>query len=130
MKLDEAIKHAEEVAEEKEKLANTYESFKDYGNPKSSITLGHEKCLKCAEEHRQLAEWLKELKQLREQMQESEAIQFARWVANEIFSDMWELNKDAFDELACRKLAKLGIVRANGDEWELVEPQESKGEHD
>lgn len=60
--------------------------------------------------------------------QESEAIQFARWVASEIFSDMWELNKDAFDELACRKLGKLGIVRANGDEWELVEPQESEGE--
>ena len=42
MTLDEAIKHAEEVAEEK-------------------------RCEKCAKEHRQLAEWLKELKQLREQ---------------------------------------------------------------
>ena len=67
MTLDEAIKHAEDVAEEQEKLANTYESFKDCGNPKSSITSGHKKCLNCAEEHRQLAEWLKELKQLREQ---------------------------------------------------------------
>ena len=71
MTLDEAIKRAEEVAEEKEKLANAYESFKDYGNPKSSITSGHEKCLRCAKEHRQLAEWLKELKQLRGQ---------ARWI--------------------------------------------------
>ena len=42
MTLDEAIKHAEEVAEEK-------------------------RCEKCGEEHRQLAEWLKELKQLRKQ---------------------------------------------------------------
>lgn len=67
---------------------------------------------------------------LEKQMQESKELQFARWVANEIFSDMWELNKDAFDELACRKLTKLGLVRANGDEWELVEPQESEGEHD
>lgn len=52
--------------------------------------------------------------------------QFAKWVAREIFDDEWEYNKDAFAELACRKLAKLGIVRANGDEWELVEPQESE----
>lgn len=52
--------------------------------------------------------------------------QFAKWVATEIFDDMWEYNKDAFAELACRKLAKLGIVRAKGDKWELVEPQESE----
>lgn len=39
---------------------------------------------------------------------------------------MWEYNKDSFAEIACRKLAKLGIVRAKGDEWELVEPQESE----
>ena len=49
---------------------------------------------------------------------------FAKWVATEIFNDMWEYNKDAFAEIACRKLEKLGIVRAKGDEWELVEEQE------
>ena len=42
--------------------------------------------------------------------------QFAKWVAAEIFDDMWEYNKDSFAEIACRKLAKLGIVRAKGDE--------------
>lgn len=41
MTLDEAIKRAEEVAKEQEKLG------------------------KCAEEHRQLAKWLKELRALR-----------------------------------------------------------------
>ena len=59
--------------------------------------------------------------------QESKMEQFAKWVAEEIFDDMWEYNKDSFAEIACRKLAKLGIVRAKGDEWELVEPQESEG---
>lgn len=49
---------------------------------------------------------------------------FVEWVAREIFDDNWEYNKDAFAEIACRKLAKLGIVRAKGDEWELVEQQE------
>ena len=58
--------------------------------------------------------------------QEPKTEQFAKWVAAEIFDDMWEYNKDSFAEIACRKLAKLGIVRAKGDEWELVEPQESE----
>ena len=58
--------------------------------------------------------------------QEPKMEQFAKWVATEIFDDMWEYNKDSFAEIACRKLAKLGIVRAKGDEWELVEPQESE----
>ena len=60
--------------------------------------------------------------------QEPKTEQFAKWVATEIFDDMWEYNKDSFAEIACRKLAKLGIVRAKGDEWELVEPQESEVE--
>ena len=58
--------------------------------------------------------------------QEPKTEQFAKWVATEIFDDMWEYNKDSFAEIACRKLAKLGIVRAKGDEWELVELQESE----
>ena len=58
--------------------------------------------------------------------QESKMEQFAKWVATEIFDDMWEYNKDSFAEIACRKLAKLGIVRAKGDEWELVESWESE----
>ena len=53
--------------------------------------------------------------------QEPKTEQFAKWVAEKIFDDMWEYNKDSFAEIACRKLAKLGIVRAKGDEWELVE---------
>ena len=58
MKLDEAIKHAEEVAEKKEAQAWEARLQEEYEKIKS--------CEKCAKEHRQLAEWLKELKQLRE----------------------------------------------------------------
>ena len=55
---------------------------------------------------------------------EQEPYDFARWVAREIFDENWEYNKDAnFAEIACRKLEKLGIVRAKGDEWELVESE-------
>lgn len=58
--------------------------------------------------------------------QEPKAEQFARWVATELFDDDWKYNRYVFAKIACRKLAKLGIVRKNGDTWELVEPQESE----
>lgn len=53
MTIDEAIKHAEEVADNHDRIKQI-----------KAVTL--EEC-RCANEHRQLAEWLKELKQLREQ---------------------------------------------------------------
>lgn len=53
MTIDEAIKHCEEVAD-------GHDSIKQI----KAVTL--EEC-RCAEEHHQLAEWLKELKALREQ---------------------------------------------------------------
>ena len=59
MTLDEAIKHAEEVAEKQEKNA------KKYPRPNKSVKGSGKKynaCIKCAKEHRQLAEWLRELK--------------------------------------------------------------------
>ena len=35
---------------------------------------------------------------------------FVKWVMDEIFSENWEDNRIAFDELACRKLVKMGYV--------------------
>ena len=59
MTLDEAICHAEDVAEENEKRASWF--WGKEGNP------NYENCIKCAEEHRQLAEWLRDYKRLKEQ---------------------------------------------------------------
>ena len=56
MTLDEAIKHAEEVAEEKEKIA----IYTPIEMLNSDVDI--EKCQECANEHRKLAEWLKELR--------------------------------------------------------------------
>ena len=71
MTLDEAIKHAEEVAEEQEKAAKEWHENqvrKCELFPFTEMDYTHEnECKECSEEHRQLAEWLKELKQLREQ---------------------------------------------------------------
>lgn len=58
MILDEAIKHYEEVVEELEE-----EAVKGCCDDTEIMN----KCIESANEYRQLAEWLKELKQLREQ---------------------------------------------------------------
>ena len=58
MTIDEAIRHCEEVAEEKEQEA------------KEAHVLSGMDCMECAEEHRQLAEWLRELKAYREAREE------------------------------------------------------------
>lgn len=49
---------------------------------------------------------------------------FAEWVASEIFTEEWEYNKDAFAEIACRKLNKLGIVASEGNVWTLKESED------
>lgn len=74
MTIEEAIRHCKEVAKEQEKLyrvcpaseSDRYhcDGTKDCKTLKNGKNKG---CQKCAAEHRQLAEWLKELKQLREQ---------------------------------------------------------------
>ena len=61
MTLDEAIAYAEEQAQEQEERARAVESR--WG---SDVT-GYSVHSKCAMEHRQLAEWLKELKVYKEQ---------------------------------------------------------------
>ena len=57
MTLDEAIEHAEDVAEINDNIAY---------NTDSENWMDIAQCQKCAEEHRQLAEWLKELKKYRQ----------------------------------------------------------------
>lgn len=57
MTIDEAIKHCLEVAEEQEKEAEYHREWHENYYEKD--------CRECATEHRQLAEWLTELKQLK-----------------------------------------------------------------
>lgn len=58
MTLEESIKHCEEVAENQEECACRIDEI---GADSNSIR-------ECASEHRQLAEWLKELKAYREEL--------------------------------------------------------------
>lgn len=68
MKIDEAIKHAEEVAEEQEGRRYCDRSVcvimdeNNHNCDECEVV----KCRECAKEHYQLAEWLKELKRHRE----------------------------------------------------------------
>lgn len=60
--LESAIKYCEEVAEENKKKASWF--WVKEGNP------NYENCVECATEHRQLAEWLYQLKQIKDIVQE------------------------------------------------------------
>lgn len=59
MTIDEAIKHCEEVAGEQQERADSAELIDILDG------LDVEACKECAAEHRQLAVWLRELKELR-----------------------------------------------------------------
>lgn len=63
MTLDEAIKHYEEIASQKEQDSKYYR-FSRPDKIKEIV------CMRCAEEYGQLAEWLKELKKYKEEGRE------------------------------------------------------------
>lgn len=70
MTIDEAIKHCEEVAEKQEITAKSNLMETDKTEVDGVLRLydadEYASCMQCASEHRQLAEWLKELKAYRE----------------------------------------------------------------
>lgn len=70
MILDEAIKHYEEKAKElKEKAESNIIEITKEGVIRVYDGKEYVDCIECAEEHEQLAEWLKELKALKERQQ-------------------------------------------------------------
>lgn len=64
--LDEAIKHAKDVAKSKRRLIEVYKSLRGNDFTASSLPSEVTECRECAEDHEQLAEWLEELKTYRE----------------------------------------------------------------
>ena len=73
MSLDEAIAHAREVAEKQRKDNNNCKYKKQYGC-KGCAEYYSKPCIECAREHEQLAEWLEELKELRENQEKIKEI--------------------------------------------------------
>ena len=92
MTLEEAIKHAEEVAEKK---FDNAVCIMDKG--KSDVALENaEECKRCAEEHRQLAEWLNDYKRLLEQITCEDDITIQAVL--EMAYDMSEIDGEHFTE--------------------------------
>lgn len=140
MTLDEAIKHCEEVVEKLEKEAQEWHENqvrKCKLIPFAEMDYTHEnECKECASDHKQLAEWLKELKQLREQ---------TRWTPcserlpkeNEYVGDVckYYLIQDEYGDMYVAHLNSVGWIPINslkaiGDEvvaWQPL-PQPYKAE--
>lgn len=78
MTIDEAIKHAKENAEKK-----FAEGMLCHANPNDEFL---DKCIDCAKEHLQLAEWLEELKAIRQ------------WKAD-VMEDFCRYDVNCFEEL-------------------------------
>lgn len=49
---------------------------------------------------------------------------FCEFVAKKVLRDDFEENVGANAEIFCRKLSKLGIIKADGDKWVLAESEE------
>ena len=48
--------------------------------------------------------------------------EFIFWVLDEIWDeDMWELNWQAFPEVVCRKLVKIGYLKEKDGEYERLD---------
>ena len=112
--LESAIKHCEKEAEKNEKECKNWaygaSQINDDENRKKQYQKHAEMWHECAKEHRQLAEWLRELKKLRE---------FAHYVANSITAEEEEFDENPrfFGEVYCRKLHKLGIIKKVDNKW-------------
>lgn len=74
MTLEEAIKHCEKVAKENDDSAKEfYRVSKLETHPDRKLAEdGYVECKKCADEHRQLAEWLKELKAVHDEIDDAD----------------------------------------------------------
>ena len=119
MILDEAIKHAEEVAVEQDKLCKRYDDASGYSRSHNEAirTTEAKRCEKCASEHRQLAEWLKDYKRLKEQEPCDDAI--SRQAAIEAM-EYCDFTKSVNDGLALYKESVVealkGLPSASGTE--------------
>lgn len=94
MTLEEAIKHAEEVAEENQRVVDTKDVtidmlFCDDEEIEERLT----NYKRCAEEHKQLAEWLKDYKRLLEQQPCEDAVS-----RTEITDELNRLGRNAFKD--------------------------------
>jgi hypothetical protein len=105
MTIDEAIRHCEEVAEGLEKKAMCIEE--------AYQTTEQQNCEQCAADHRQLAEWLTELKELRETHNAEVSIGGFFEDTNKILIDRIKELEEENEE--AKRLLKLAVDDANSE---------------
>ena len=107
MTLDEAIKHCEEVADAGEKYCDTHYD-EEYATDNYRLSN------KCASEHRQLAEWLKELKERRESDRQKILDKMLGWIS---IKDREP--QDEGDYLVCFDDGFIATTSYVDNDWEL-----------
>ena len=121
LSIDEAIAHAREVAKDNRSIC----TVTDKGCDKFS------KCLQCAEEHEQLAEWLEDYKRVKKWKDEIME-EFCRYDASSIEELMQRARNKAIDDFvnACKEdiLCQSFGLHANG--IERIAEQLKAGDYD
>lgn len=108
--LEEAIVHAKEVAEKNYRGAD-FESI-DYINDDIKTN-----CIKCAEEHMQLAEWLEELKSYKEAEEQGLLVRLPCPVGTTVWDICgMDIRENVVCGIECGKNGKQ-FLWANHDEW-------------
>ena len=101
MTIDEAIKHCLEVAEEQSRLYSLCpcpcDGTKDCMSLKNGKDMG---CTKCAADHRQLAVWLKELKELK--AADVQPVKRGRWVTVRVDGDSETICNNCYENTIMR----------------------------
>lgn len=89
MTIDEVIEHAEEIANENQKVIDTHIVFDDvtidmlYCDDTEVIDEKLADFQRMAEEYRQIAEWLKELKEFKQIREKQDSVNSAHWLDND-----------------------------------------------
>ena len=108
--LEEAIVHAKEVAEKNYRGAD-FESI-DYIDDDIKTN-----CIKCAEEHMQLAEWLEELKSYKEAEEQGLLVRLPCPVGTTVWDICgMDIRENVLSGIECGKDGKQ-FLWANHDEW-------------
>lgn len=124
MTIEEAIKHCEEVAEEQRRLFSLCPAPSDMCDPYkdcAALTTGKNRgCLKCAKEHEQLGEWLRELKSLKEKDE--------RKKCRDIEEIAEAINCDADAEAKCKMISNILTAKPHYFEEQKSVIDKIKGE--
>ena len=113
MTIDEAIKHCEEVAEDKEtkalRIGQQYEG--------TLLDRNAKECRRCAADHRQLATWLRELKNYQTAIADFGRRTMSQCLTKD-YCDGWN---DCYDDIISKLNKETGGKSARIDRKELME---------